>query len=118
MANTIAKYTSMFSFTIKILHLEGEKVFGSTNQRADIALGSKGNSHKHDRVNFSQPKVNAMSSGVTSSNVDVGESNGIVRDEAFVLTFQELKVQELVCGDGVWRIERCPPLLNIHCSTN
>jgi hypothetical protein len=21
-----------------------------------------------------------------------------------------------VCGDGVWRIERCPPSSNIHCS--
>jgi hypothetical protein len=33
------------------------------------------------------------------------------------LTFQGLKVQEHVCGDGVWRIERCPPLSNIHYST-
>ncbi len=26
-----------------------------------------------------------------------------------------MKVQEHVCGDGVWRIDRCPPSLNIHC---
>jgi hypothetical protein len=58
--------------------------------------------------------VNVMSSGFIGSNVDVGESSGIVRDEAFVLTFQGLKVQKHVCEDGVWRIERCPPLLNIH----
>ncbi len=32
------------------------------------------------------------------------------------MIFQGLKVQEHVCGDGVWRIERCPPLLNNHCS--
>jgi hypothetical protein len=55
-----------------------------------------------------------MSSGFANSNVDLGESNGIVRDEAFVLTFQGLKVQEHVGGDGVWKIERCPPLLNTH----
>jgi hypothetical protein len=56
-----------------------------------------------------------MSSGFNGSNVDASEFSGIVRDEAFVLTFQGLKVQECVCGDGVWRIERCPPSLNTHC---
>jgi hypothetical protein len=58
-----------------------------------------------------------MSSGFVGSNVDVGESNGIVRDEAFVMNFWGLKVQEHVGRDGVWRIERCPPSLNIHYST-
>jgi hypothetical protein len=97
--------------------LEGQEIFGSTKRKANIALRLEGNSHRHDCVNFSQPKVNAMSSGFTGSNVDVGEFNGIVRAEAFVLTFQELKVQKRVCGDGVWRIERCPPLSNTHCAT-
>jgi len=77
----------------------------------------EGDSHKHDRVNFFQPKVNATSSGFARSNVDAGKSSGIVSDEAFVLTFEGLKVQECVCGDGVWRIERCPPSSNTHCST-
>ncbi len=53
-------------------------------------------------MNFFQPKANATSSGFTSSNVDASKSNGIVKDEAFVLTFQGLKVQECVCGDGVY----------------
>jgi hypothetical protein len=39
-------------------------------------------------VNLSQSKVNAMLSGFIGSNVDAIESSGIVRDEAFVLTFQ------------------------------
>jgi hypothetical protein len=43
-----------------------------------------------------------MSSGFTNLNVDVNNSNGIVKDEAFVLTFPGLKVQECVCGDGVY----------------
>jgi hypothetical protein len=41
-----------------------------------------------------------MSSGFNGSNVDASEFSGIVRDEAFVLTFQGLKVQEHVCKDG------------------
>jgi len=71
----------------------------------------------HDNVNFSRPKVNTTSSGFIGSNVDVIKSSGIVKDEAFVLTFQESKVQMHVFKDGVWKIERCPTLLNIHCST-
>jgi hypothetical protein len=51
----------------------------------------------HDHVNFFQLKVNATSSGSTGSNVDVDESSGIIKDEAFVLTFQKLKVQKHVC---------------------
>ncbi len=43
-----------------------------------------------------------MSSGFISLNVDANKSSGIMSDEAFVLTFQQLKVQECVCGDGVY----------------
>jgi hypothetical protein len=104
MVNIIVKYTNGFFFIIKIPHLEGQEVFGSTKQRVDIALGLKGNSHTLYGVYFSQRRVNATSSGFASSNIDAGESSWIVRDEAFVLTFQGLKVQEHVCRDGVWRI--------------
>jgi hypothetical protein len=86
MANVVAKYTNGSYFTTRILHLEGQEAFGSTKWRVDIAPRSEGNSHKHDCVNFSRPKVNTMSSGFTGSNVDDGQSSGIVRDEAFVLT--------------------------------
>jgi hypothetical protein len=114
MANLIAKYPSRSSFTTRIPHLEGQEVFGSTKRRVDITVRSENNSHRHDYVNFSQPRVNATSSGFNGSNVDASESSGIIRDEAFVLTFQGLKVEECVCRDGVWRIERCPPSLNTH----
>jgi hypothetical protein len=101
LAYAIIKYTSVPSFTNKILHLEGQEVFGPTKQRVDITLGLDGDSHKHDCVNFSQLRINAMSSGFIGSNVGVGVSSGIVRDEPFVLTFQGLKVQKCVCEDGV-----------------
>jgi hypothetical protein len=60
-------------------------------------------------MNFSSPIINTTSSGFIGSNVDAGESNGVVKHEAFILTFQGLKVQNHVCKDVVWRIERCPP---------
>ncbi len=53
MANVVAKYTNGSSFINRIPHLEGQEVFGSTKQKADIAPRSKCNSHKHDHVNFS-----------------------------------------------------------------
>ncbi len=87
MVNAITKYSNGSSFTTSIPHLEGQEVFGSTKQTVDITLGLKGNSHKHDRVNFFQSKVNTMSSGFTNWNVDTGKSNWIVRDEVFVLIF-------------------------------
>jgi hypothetical protein len=94
----------------------GSRGFGSMKWSADIALKLKGDSHKHDCVNFFRPKANSMSSGFTSLNVDVSNSNGIVRDEAFVITFQGLKVQECACGVVcMWRIEGCPPSSNTHC---
>jgi hypothetical protein len=85
-----------------IPHLEGQKFLDPQNTKANIALRLEGDSHMHDCVNFSQPKVNATSSGFACSNVDVGKSSGIVRDEVFVLTFQGLKVQ--VCVRG-WCVE-------------
>jgi hypothetical protein len=71
---------------------------------------------QHDCANLFQLKMNATSSCFSGSNVDVVESSGIVKDEAFVLTFQGLKVEDHVCGDVEWRIKRCPPLANTHCS--
>jgi hypothetical protein len=117
MANAIVKYTIRFSFTTRMPHLEGQDFFGSIKQRVNIAPRSKGDSHMHDCENFSRLKINAMSNGFVGSNVDASESNKIVKDKTFVLTFQGLKVQECVCGDGVWRIDRWPLSSNTHCST-
>jgi hypothetical protein len=38
-------------------------------------------------VNFSQQKINTTLSGFIDSNVDVIESSGIVKDEAFFFYF-------------------------------
>jgi hypothetical protein len=41
--------------TTRIPHLEGEEIFGSTKRKLDLPLGDDGNSHRPDKVNFSQP---------------------------------------------------------------
>jgi hypothetical protein len=55
-----AKYTSSSNFSTKISHLE-EEVFGLAKCKANLPPRLEANSHQHDQVNFSHPKVvNAM----------------------------------------------------------
>jgi hypothetical protein len=47
--------------TTWISHLEGEEIFGNTKQKLDLSLGDDGDSHRLDKVNFSQPRVQTKS---------------------------------------------------------
>jgi hypothetical protein len=78
MANIVAKYTNKSSFTTRIPHLEDQEVFGSTKWRVNITPRSKGDSHKHDHVNFFRLKVNATSSGFVGSNVMLVNQVGLL----------------------------------------
>jgi hypothetical protein len=43
--------------TTRISHLEGEEIFGSTKRKLYLPPGDDGDSHRPDKVNFSQPRV-------------------------------------------------------------
>jgi hypothetical protein len=43
--------------TTPILHLEGEEIFGNTKQKLDLPPSDDGDSHRPEKVNFSQPRV-------------------------------------------------------------
>jgi hypothetical protein len=47
--------------TTRIPHLEGEEIFGSTKRKLDLPPCDDGNSHRPDKVNFSQPLVQTRS---------------------------------------------------------
>jgi hypothetical protein len=47
--------------TTWIPHLEGEEIFGSTKRKLDLPPGDDRNSHRDDKVNFSQPRVQTRS---------------------------------------------------------
>jgi hypothetical protein len=47
--------------TTRILHLEGEEIFGSTKRKLDLPPGDDGDSHRPDKVNFSQPRAQTRS---------------------------------------------------------
>ncbi len=108
----IAKYISSSNLFTRILHLEGEEMFGSTKRKANLLPRSKVNSHQHDQVNFFHPKVaNAIALINQLLVVDVGEANG----PHLIITHNGVEVLKCFCGDGNWRIERCPLKLNNCC---
>jgi hypothetical protein len=43
--------------TTQNTHLEGEEIFGSTKRKLDLPPGDDGDSHRPNKVNFSQPQV-------------------------------------------------------------
>jgi hypothetical protein len=43
--------------TIRISHLEGEEIFGSTKRKLDLPPSDDGDSHRPNKVNFLQPRV-------------------------------------------------------------
>jgi len=45
----------------RIPHLEGEEVFGFNKRKLDLPIGSEGDSHRPDKVNFSHPQVQTRS---------------------------------------------------------
>jgi hypothetical protein len=47
--------------TTRIPHLEGEEIFGSTKRKLDLPPSDDGDSHRPDKVNFSQPRVQTRS---------------------------------------------------------
>jgi hypothetical protein len=71
MATVVTKFVSGSSYTLKILHLEGEKVFGSTKWMEDLPLWLEGDLHKHDCIIFSCPWVEFTLHNFTP-NVNVG----------------------------------------------
>ncbi len=86
---------------------------GSAKCKVDLPPKLEVDSHWHDWMKFSCPKVvNLMTSVNRSSIVDVGETS----DPDFVITHNGVEVLECLCGDDIWQSEWCPPKSNNHCS--
>ncbi len=80
-------------------------------------FGSKGGSHKHDRVNFSHVQVNITSIGINIRMHDDGHFPTIGTNcRIHVLTHNDKEVFENTYKHGVWCIEHCPQKSNIQCN--
>lgn len=41
----------------RVLHLEGEEIFGNTKRKLNIPIGDARDSHRPDKINFLQPRI-------------------------------------------------------------
>jgi len=48
----------------QVPHLEGEEIFGSTKRKLDVPIGDVEDSHRPDKLNFSQPRVQPRSNSI------------------------------------------------------
>ncbi len=69
----------------------------------NLAPKLKGDSHLHNHVKFSHLLVNHA---IAKSNVQI-EQVGVDQIHGNV------EVLEVPCGDGVWHIEKCPPMSHV-----
>jgi hypothetical protein len=62
-ATMVPNYTSSFGLSIRILHLESDKMFGLAKRKVDFPSKLGAYSHWHDQLNFFHLKMaNAMTS--------------------------------------------------------
>jgi hypothetical protein len=96
--------------TTRIPHLEGEEIFGSTKRKLDLPLGDDGDSHRPDKVNFSQPQVQTRSR--TAHTEFAGASvAGADKDELPHVT----TALESDCDMSQWHIARISHRSNCKC---
>ena len=105
----------------RVPHLEGERVFGSAKRKLDLPPGDDGDSHCHDRVNFSVPKLSkraspgqchaALKSSVVASSQDFARSTvSSTSRPSIVRTKNGHAIVESPCTNLMdWRIERISP---------
>ena len=105
----------------RVLHLEGERVFGSAKRKLDLPPRDDGDSHCHDRVNFSVPKLSKRASldqchaalkspDVTSTQDFVTSNVSSASRPSHVRTKNGLSIVESPCTNLMdWRIERISP---------
>jgi hypothetical protein len=87
--------------TTQIPHLEGEEIFGNTKRKLDLPPGDDGDSHRPDKVNFSQPRVQTRSR--TAHREVAGASvAGADKDELLHVT----TTLESDCNMSQWHIAR------------
>ncbi len=70
LVDVVLKYFLISDYTIKTANLEGVEIFGSYKWKANLTPISKGDSHRHDYVNFFHPCVNHT---IASSSVNIEE---------------------------------------------
>ena len=94
----------------RIPHLEGEETFGSTKRKLDVPIGDAGDSHRPDKINFSQPRMR------TRSTPTVSQPSGDEAEEARANPSRHVTVAfESDCDASKWHIARISHKSNARC---
>ena len=95
----------------RIPHLEGEEIFGSTKRKLDVRkFGDAGDSHRPDKINFSQPCLRMRSTRIVCQLVgDVGEEARANCSRHVTLAF------ESDCDTSKWHIAMINHKSNAKC---
>ena len=111
----IADATEHFDVAPQMLsrqpHREGEEVFGSTKRKLDQPIGSEYDSHRPDKVNFSQPRVATRKTRarVEAGPVPVDAASSPVRSPDENTTRPHVTaVEETDVDDSKWHLVRLP----------
>ena len=94
----------------RIPHLEGEETFGSTKRKLDVPIGDARDSHRPDKINFSQPRVRTRSTpSISQSPGDKGEQEQPNPSRHVPVAF------ESDCDTSEWHIARISQKSNARC---
>ena len=67
--------TTVAGVNTRIPHLEGDTIFGSTKRKLNLPPGDDSDSHYHDRVNFSLPKLGKGMSPTQAQSIVTAKSS-------------------------------------------
>ena len=71
----LEQVTAEAGVNTRIPHLEGETIFGSMKRKLDLPPGDDSDSHRHDRVNFTVPKIGRGMSPSQSRSVLIARNH-------------------------------------------
>jgi hypothetical protein len=90
--------------------LEGEEVFGSINHSVDYSPRVDDELHKVDCANFSWLCMAIPTCQLNNiDNLLIHGSPCVPQSMYPIVSPCGIKVNEIMCGDGLWHIEWCPP---------
>jgi len=85
----------------QVPHLEGEEIFESTKRKLDVSIGDARDSHRPDKVNFSQPRVRTRSNSTLVESLQ-DKSKEVAANNSHHVT----RAFECDCDTTKWHIAR------------
>jgi hypothetical protein len=116
-AQAVGELSADVGLYSRVPNLKGESIFGSAKRKLDLPPGYKSDSHCHDRMNFTVPKIGCTMTPAQSRARLTASKAGNVPDLLVAFIKFCLPVHESVCANPMaWQIERLNPSSKVQCS--